>query len=164
MFFRGSRNFVRFASSNLAASLVQPRQVLNLADQKLNLNITQRAANKLSDIYDSSKEYLSIDVESGGCHGYQYNLHLKKEVPTSKAVTEAEDDEFGGRAQDSIVYLLNPKGKVMIDPQSLKILNNSTLNYTTELIGSSFKIESAALKSKCGCGTSFDVEGDSEKS
>lgn len=49
--------------------------------------------------------------------------------------------------------------KVVMDESSLELLKGSTVDYTTELIGSQFKIVgNPRAKSSCGCGTSFDIE------
>ena len=51
------------------------------------------------------------------------------------------------------------KAEVVMDSASLELLRGSTIDFTTELIGSQFKIVgNPRAKSSCGCGTSFDVE------
>lgn len=50
------------------------------------------------------------------------------------------------------------EAKVVMDEPSLELLHGSTVDYTTELIGSQFKIvDNPRATSNCGCGTSFDV-------
>lgn len=50
------------------------------------------------------------------------------------------------------------EAKVVMDEPSLELLSGSTVDYTTELIGSQFKIvDNPRATSNCGCGTSFDV-------
>ena len=153
--------------------LVQPARIVNQSEG-LNLLIDERAAWRLGQIFKDSKEVMRVTVESGGCHGFQYNLEL---IPGETLDTETgilhessdkgnqdateEKDEFDAEEGPTryIVYILpNDGGKVIIDEKSLKILNSSVLTYTKELIGSSFKITSHKLKSRCGCGTSFDID------
>jgi iron-sulfur cluster assembly 2 len=51
------------------------------------------------------------------------------------------------------------QAKVAMDTPSLELLSGSTVDYTTELIGSQFKIvDNPRATSNCGCGTSFDVK------
>jgi iron-sulfur cluster assembly 2 len=51
------------------------------------------------------------------------------------------------------------EAKVVMDTASLELLSGSTIDYTTELIGSQFKIvDNPRATSSCGCGTSFDVK------
>ncbi|RLV94935.1 Iron-sulfur assembly protein 2 [Spathaspora sp. JA1] len=119
-------------------------------DTDLSIGITERARDKLNEIAsseeDSSNSVLRIKVESGGCHGFQYNLelsNLNKEL--------SEDDEL---------YVFDREGgKIALDDSSLTILQDSKLDYTHELIGSQFKIvESPYTSTACGCGSSFDFD------
>lgn len=49
--------------------------------------------------------------------------------------------------------------KFVVDSTSLEILQESTIDYTTELIGSQFKVvNSPYATSSCGCGSSFDFD------
>lgn len=51
------------------------------------------------------------------------------------------------------------KAEVVMDGPSLELLKGSTVDFTTELIGSQFKIVgNPRASSSCGCGTSFDIE------
>ena len=46
-----------------------------------------------------------------------------------------------------------------MDEPSLELLKGSKIDWTKELIGSSFVVAgNPRAKSSCGCGTSFDVE------
>lgn len=50
------------------------------------------------------------------------------------------------------------EAKVVMDQPSLELLSGSTVDFTTELIGSQFTIsDNPRATSNCGCGTSFDV-------
>lgn len=52
------------------------------------------------------------------------------------------------------------QARVVMDQASLELLKGSTVDFTTELIGSQFKIVgNPRATSSCGCGTSFDIEG-----
>ena len=44
---------------------------------------------------------------------------------------------------------------IVIDKSSLDMLKGSQVDFTNELIGSSFKISNPKTKSSCGCGISF---------
>lgn len=150
--------------------LIKPSKIINRIND-LNLGISERAASRLAQIYRDSQEVLKIGIESGGCHGFQYTLQLipeskvdvttgiMKEVKSTEKENDATDEfEDDADAKLTIYELNDDTGKVIIDPKSLKILNNTILTYTKELIGSSFKISGGDLKSSCGCGSSFDIE------
>jgi iron-sulfur cluster assembly accessory protein len=48
---------------------------------------------------------------------------------------------------------------VVIDSSSLELVSGSILDYSEELIGSSFKIlQNPHAASGCGCGVSFDLK------
>lgn len=140
---------------------VKPLQIINEMPD-LHFGITDRASKRLADIYRTSKEILRVTVESGGCHGFQYNLKLvpesdKKISNDDQEIDELDDEDF--ETVKDIVYVLpESNGQVVIDEQSLKILNNTTLTYTTELIGSTFKITGGSMTSSCGCGSSFGLD------
>ena len=44
---------------------------------------------------------------------------------------------------------------IVIDKSSLEMLKGSQVDFSKELIGSSFKISNPKTKSSCGCGVSF---------
>ena len=113
---------------------------------------------------------LRIQVESGGCHGFQYIMSLTTLPPTPgsppalneddtifafAADTDATDAE--GSPSSSSPSLTSPK--IVLDLPSLELLKGSKVDYTMELIGSQFKIvDNPLATSSCGCGTSFDIK------
>ncbi|KAI0827652.1 hypothetical protein BC628DRAFT_1318221 [Trametes gibbosa] len=111
------------------------------------IHLTDRAAEQLRSVAERQGDAaaLRIAVESGGCHGYQYKLDLAK----SK---EPEDYHFSHpRIKPSNVYM---------DAVSMTLLKGSTIDYATELIGSSFRVidNPQAKGSGCGCGVSWELK------
>ncbi|EGW31800.1 uncharacterized protein SPAPADRAFT_140928 [Spathaspora passalidarum NRRL Y-27907] len=141
------------------SQLIKPEQTDEFSLTKLvhgstdmSIGITERARDKLNEIASSEaepdKSVLRIKVESGGCHGFQYNLEL------SNLDKEMKDDE-----DDELFVFEREGGKIVLDDSSLTILQDSKLDYTHELIGSQFKIvESPYTSTACGCGSSFDFD------
>ncbi|EAA57816.1 hypothetical protein AN5953.2 [Aspergillus nidulans FGSC A4] len=81
--------------------------------------------------------HLRITVTSGGCHGFQYLMSLEpasKIDPEEDTIFEAEPPEQGSDVAG------NGTAKIVMDEPSLELLSGSTVDYTTELIGSQFKI------------------------
>lgn len=119
---------------------------------ELRIAITLRARDKLEQIArddNNPDSALRIKVESGGCHGFQYNLDLTE---VSKELKE--DDEL-------LVFLRDGVATVIFDESSLEILQDSKVDYTKELIGLSFKVvDSPYTSTACGCGASFDFDFD----
>jgi iron-sulfur cluster assembly 2 len=77
---------------------------------------------------------LRVTVESGGCHGYQYLMSLTEDFnPEEDAMFERDGT------------------KVVSDAISLELITGSKVDYSTELIGSQFKIVgNPAASSNCG--------------
>ena len=50
--------------------------------------------------------------------------------------------------------------KVLVDPESLELINGSRVHYSEQLIRSAFAIQENPLAEKgCGCGVSFHLKG-----
>ncbi|KAH9888463.1 hypothetical protein C8Q73DRAFT_710249 [Cubamyces lactineus] len=95
--------------------------------EEASLEMTERAAEQLRAVAqkEGGNAALRVAVESGGCHGYQYRLQLAKKK-------EPDDYHFSHpRIKPSNIY---------VDAISLPLMNGATIDYATELIGSSFKV------------------------
>lgn len=103
---------------------------------------------------------LRIQVESGGCHGFQYLMSLTtlpSEGQAPVAVQAGEAQEEAVSSEDTIFE--SNGAKVVMDLPSLELLKGSKVDFTQELIGSQFKIvDNPLATSSCGCGTSFDIK------
>ncbi|KAJ1309336.1 hypothetical protein OPQ81_006116 [Rhizoctonia solani] len=118
--------------------------------EEAKINITDAAAEQLRNISVREQDEdvsLRVLVESGGCHGYQYKLEL-----TSKR-------------QPSDYHFVRPpttpgRVGVVVDPVSLGLLKGSTIDFATELIGSSFRVQNnpQATGKGCGCGVSWELK------
>jgi len=139
------------------------------------LEITQRAAKRLSEIMakDSNPNLaLRIQVESGGCHGFQYLMKLvtlPSSLPTQESLRAGADDDSAAIHEDDTIFTYASDGspspgdltapKIILDFPSLELLKGSKVDFTMELIGSQFKIvDNPLATSSCGCGTSFDIK------
>jgi len=124
---------------------------------------------------------LRIQVESGGCHGFQYLMSLTTLPPLPPTVgndasapalnTSGTDPNVVSTGsgekkidEDDTVFetlegLEGKRAKVVMDGPSLELLKGSKVDFTMELIGSQFKIvDNPLATSSCGCGTSFDIK------
>ncbi|RDX53210.1 hypothetical protein OH76DRAFT_1399840 [Lentinus brumalis] len=112
------------------------------------LVLTDRAAEQLRSIAQREQNpdsALRVSVESGGCHGYQYKMLLAKR-------REPDDYHFAHpRIRPANVY---------VDAVSMTLLKGSTIDFATELIGSSFRVQDnpQAKDSGCGCGVSWELK------
>ena len=100
------------------------------------LDFTENAKNQIEKITKSDqKKYFRIAVQGGGCSGFKYNFSF--------------DDKI---EKDDILF-----DKVIIDKQSLDIIEGSTIDFKKEMIGESFTIINPKASASCGCGLSFSV-------
>ena len=102
---------------------------------KIPPTVTDRAFKKIESSCESKT--LRVAVKGGGCSGFQYVFDIVDQVH--------EDDQ---------VFEKN-NCRVIIDKTSLQFLEGAKIDYSEEIIGSSFKISNPNATSSCGCGTSF---------
>jgi Fe-S cluster assembly iron-binding protein IscA len=121
---------------------------------------------KLSDIMrrDNNPDLsLRIEVQSGGCHGFQYLMSLQPHQDSSSVTAEDDSDVQDvvfRYFEDNVEPDLEAKAPTLVlDEASLELLKGSKVDFTMELIGSQFKIvDNPYATSSCGCGTSFDIK------
>lgn len=95
---------------------------------------------RLLEIAEGS-EFLRLQVEGGGCSGFQYKFSLDTVVNPDDRVFEQ-----GG-------------ARVVVDVDSLAFVKGSMVDFSQELIRSSFQVVSNPQAEKgCSCGTSFSVK------
>ncbi|TRM69222.1 hypothetical protein BD626DRAFT_473354 [Schizophyllum amplum] len=124
----------------ISVDLVPPEQA--------RLEITDRAAEQLQRIasrQNTPRAGLRIAVESGGCHGYQYKMDMS---------TEPQPDDYHFAHPD-----IKPSN-IFVDAVSLSLLNGSTIDFVTELIGTTFRVAANphAAGGGCGCGVSWELK------
>jgi iron-sulfur cluster insertion protein len=106
------------------------------------LTVSQAAADQIQSISTNkgyTKHRLRIEVQSGGCYGFQYNFTF--------------DDTIG---EEDI--LITDKGvTLVVDTVSLDLLDGSELTYVSQMIGAAFQINNPKATDACGCGNSFSV-------
>jgi len=149
----------------------------------MSVEITPRASNRLKEIMSkdsNSNLALRIQVESGGCHGFQYLMSLTtlppldsilnaageakqpgSSNPSSPSPSPEAEPNVGKLDEDDTVFAAEggSGAKVVMDGPSLELLKGSKVDFTMELIGSQFKIvDNPLATSSCGCGTSFDIK------
>ena len=107
------------------------------------IRITDKAASKVKEFARNQSKGafgLRVAVKGGGCSGFTYDWQLVDE--------ELSDDEK---------FPLDDRNNLFVDSMSLLYLAGLTIDYNTDLFGSSLKIENPNIKSACGCGESFNV-------
>jgi iron-sulfur cluster insertion protein len=103
------------------------------------LNVTESAKSQLKGYLDDENRYLRVFVEGGGCSGMQYGFDLEDNV--------GEDDFEIPMENFSII----------VDSMSMQYLQGATLDFSDDLMGSSFIIKNPNAQTTCGCGSSFSA-------
>lgn len=106
------------------------------------IHVTEKAAAKIKALLakegvPETTGGLRVGVQGGGCSGLSYAMRLDTQARDKDKVFE----ENGAR--------------VFVDPKSFLYLNNTTLDYTEELIRQGFVFINPQAARSCGCGSSF---------
>ncbi|GAA5841981.1 hypothetical protein JCM5353_003639 [Sporobolomyces roseus] len=110
-----------------------------LPGETLSINLTDSAIKQIERAQQAKKDSnlsLRLLVESGGCHGYQYKM----------AVTSLREPDDYLFAPDT-----GTTAKLLVDSASLPLVKGSTVDYATELIGSSFRVMNNPQSKDAGC-------------
>jgi iron-sulfur cluster assembly accessory protein len=103
--------------------------------------------------------FLRIFVDSGGCSGFQYKFEMDfDDGGNGGGIDPQQDIVISATTQNTDAR--DPKSvRVVIDSASLEIIQGSTLDYTREMIKSSFVVlNNPQSEQACGCGSSFAVK------
>ncbi|RWS03264.1 iron-sulfur cluster assembly 2: mitochondrial-like isoform X1 [Dinothrombium tinctorium] len=104
------------------------------------LIISDNCVTRLKRVADAN-EFLRVEVESGGCSGFQYKFKLDSCINEDDKVFE----------KDGV--------KVVVDSVSIQFIQGSVIDYNEELIRSSFQItNNPKAEHGCSCGASFTVK------
>ncbi len=101
------------------------------------LNFSIKAVEKINQLVSKKPEgtFFRIAVKGGGCSGFKYDFTFDSKI---------DDNDFKYE-------------NIVVDKSSLDMLKGSKIDFSEELIGSSFKISNPKTKSSCGCGISFSI-------
>lgn len=111
------------------------------------IKITDTAAGKLKELLDAqqdSDQALRVAVKGGGCSGFQYSLALDK------------------RKEEDHVFEHNGVA-VIVDKVSMPFVFGSEVDFVEGLQGAGFAVNNPNVVAACGCGSSFQVKDDAER-
>ncbi|XP_061599567.1 iron-sulfur cluster assembly 2 homolog, mitochondrial [Cololabis saira] len=109
-------------------------------DPEEKVHLTEACVKRMAEIMERG-EYLRIHVEGGGCSGFQYKFSVDR-----------------NRNEDDRVFEQGDVG-VILDQDSLEFVKGSTVDFSQELIRSTFLIlKNPQADHGCSCGSSFSVK------
>ncbi len=82
---------------------------------------------------------LRLGIKKTGCSGFAYVVNYADEIGTDDVVFDAADV------------------KVIVDRQSLGIIDGTEIDYVREGLNEAFKFKNPQATSECGCGESFSI-------
>lgn len=109
------------------------------------ISLTPRAAEELGKLLEqratSADSGLRLAVRRGGCAGWQYEMQVAEPAPEDVVV-----DSEGAR--------------VIVASDSVDRLRGCEIDYVDDLSDSGFRVNNPRAARSCGCGTSFEEDGD----
>ena len=108
------------------------------------ISLTPVAAAKIRELMaeedDAGTLVLRVQIQGGGCSGFQYGLG------------------FDAGSAEGDVELELEGIPVVVDPYSAPYLRGTTIDFLNSIQEAGFKIDNPNAVSSCGCGHSFQVE------
>ncbi|KAM9063387.1 iron-sulfur cluster assembly 2 homolog, mitochondrial isoform X2 [Sarcophilus harrisii] len=133
-------NSARWQSSTPPSSSSTPSQAPGSEAREGQIRLTDSCVKRLLEITEGA-EFLRLQVEGGGCSGFQYKFSLDTVINPDDRVFEQ-----GG-------------ARVVVDTDSLVFVKGALVDYCQELIRSSFQVlNNPQAQQGCSCGTSFSVK------
>jgi len=96
---------------------------------------------KLAD-RETPRAYIRLGVKGSGCSGFSYVIQFEDNPPREKDI----ELFFNGI-------------RVLVDKKSMSYLDGCVLDWEKTLIAQGFKFVNPNESSRCGCGSSFTVQG-----
>jgi len=99
------------------------------------INFSKKAVEKINQLVSKKPQgtFFRIAVKGGGCSGFKYDFSFDSKIENTDL----------------------KQNNIVVDKSSIELLKGSIVDFSQELIGSSFKISNPKTKSSCGCGISF---------
>ena len=119
-----------------------PTPITVSGEAKPLLTLTEKAIEKVKyfaqQMPDSQGKPLRVFVQGGGCSGFQYGFTFDEKKEGDNVM------ELGGIT-------------VVVDPQSVGYLKDSTVDYVEDFRGAGFSVTNPNATGGCGCGKSFNA-------
>jgi len=111
----------------------------------MRITLTENAIKEIKRIVAEQAEEgqdlkLRVAIKGGGCSGFQWKLELDPETPGEKDTVIEQDGV-----------------KVVVDPRSAVYVDGTTVDFINDLNRMGFVCKNDAIKTTCGCGSSFSM-------
>ena len=99
------------------------------------INFSKKAVERINQLISKKPTgtFFRIAVKGGGCSGFKYDFSFDNKIDKNDL----------------------RHNNIVVDQSSLDILKGSEVDFSEELVGTSFKISNPKTKSSCGCGVSI---------
>ncbi|KAK2504087.1 hypothetical protein MC885_002852 [Smutsia gigantea] len=136
------------------------------------VHLTDSCVQRLLEITEGS-EFLRLEVEGGGCSGFQYKFSLDTVInPDDRQGRRGVSSENAGLIKVAPVegallsqirkaHRVFEKGgaRVVVDTDSLAFVKGAQVDFSQELIRSSFQVSNnPQAQQGCSCGSSFSIK------
>jgi iron-sulfur cluster assembly protein len=105
------------------------------------IHLTAAAADRVRSFLHARGQGLGLrlGVRKTGCSGFAYVVNYADESAASDIVFEDQGL------------------KVFVDPESLPLIDGTTVDFVKQGLNEAFKFRNPNIKGECGCGESFNV-------
>lgn len=109
----------------------------------MSITMTESAAKQINSQLTKrgSGMAMRIGVKPSGCSGYSYTYSFADEIGENDQLFEAHG------------------AKLVMDKVSLMYMEGSRLDFVSEGLKQTFKIDNPKVTAMCGCGESFSIKG-----
>lgn len=107
----------------------------------MSITLTKSAADRIAGQIELNNAIaLRFGARKSGCSGFSYMMDFAHSVGEEDVVFENYDVQ------------------VVIDPESLEILDGTQIDYVSEGLNRTFKFTNPRATDECGCGESFAIQ------
>ena len=107
----------------------------------MTISLTSNAATRVRSYLEKrgSGVGLRLGVRKSGCNGWAYTI------------------DYADAVQPHDVVFDHAGVKVIVDPESLELIDGTEIDFVKEGLNEAFKFRNPNVKGECGCGESFSV-------
>ncbi len=108
----------------------------------MSITLTENAAKYIQQQFTKRGKgiALRVGIKKSGCSGFSYTFDYADEINSTDQLFESH------------------KTKIVVDSNTLPLLDGSQVDFTKEGLNSSFKLNNPNIDNTCGCGDSFSVK------